>query len=141
MKHYKYLKYFTIHHGSLVYTGPAPATRKEAFKISLAKWWILTRPETYTFNLISEGAQDTCGLCMKYYEHNCIRCPIYLDTGHETCEGNTFYTEFSAELQSDHNLSVLLDYANDEYYYILRMAKIYYPNYPWEDLQKYILFD
>ena len=67
----------------LSFSGGQPATEREAWAITLMKWFILWTEG----GLIEGGESATCGLCMMYRigsGKNCECCPISL-AGHPYC--------------------------------------------------------
>ncbi len=84
-------KYFQIDTNKkyLCFVGKQPTTAKEAWRITLAKWRILSSANKY----LSHSSVLTCGLCMFYIKNECEGCPIAQD-GHIYCS-DTPYSGYS----------------------------------------------
>ena len=83
----KYGDYFEIDTktNQLEFVGERATTLKEAWRISLDKWQILSTVSLAGKGTLINSSVSTCGLCQLYGPHfMCDGCPIALD-GHILC--------------------------------------------------------
>lgn len=80
----------------LVVELPEKLTAKEALKVSIKKWEFIVKflENQIPLKYVDDGGINSCGLCQRYYDKNCLGCPVAESTGHPYCE-NTPYTKFS----------------------------------------------
>lgn len=91
------------HYQRLVYEGPKPKGKKDAWAVALAKWEFVVRWYDAHGEPLLCGATKTCGLCMLYevggYPPFCERCPVRIATGESGCR-STPWGAYSHALDS-----------------------------------------
>ena len=70
------------------YPDTKDLTKESAIELSILKWKKIIRYiKGHPGVQILTGGPITCGLCTKYYNENCTRCPIKKKTNSVLCEG------------------------------------------------------
>lgn len=96
-------------------------TKKEALLGSIKKW------ENIRDGLAKDNGLKDCPLCQLYYlppekdpEYlRCKKCPIFIDTGMNLCQGSPYYNWFYKE-QNPVGAQKMIDYLK----YLLKMKPI-----------------
>jgi hypothetical protein len=118
---------FKVSKGSLMFNGHSPFYSEEskAMSISIAKWITIVNHYSTSKKRIGDGAMSTCGLCMLFYNIDCVGCPIAIKSDDTYCDGTPYNHYCNANISRD--TKEMLKAAVDELSFLCDIAGIPYP--------------